>query len=228
MMRRPLTLRSLAGLLALAATGLAGLPATAKDSPTATVTAPPPLETPAGESGSETATDPAAPAAEDPAAPAAAAKAAPAESAPEAEGAAAEQTAVATINREILLELRSRTIHLVENGVKVRSWPVAIGDPSTPTPTGSFKVENKVLNPRYQSTSSGKVNPTVGPSAPLGDRWIGFKMSGINQYGIHGTPWPHWVQTRAAVSNGCVRMLNTHVRELFDKVELGTPVTVVN
>jgi lipoprotein-anchoring transpeptidase ErfK/SrfK len=53
-------------------------------------------------------------------------------------------------------------------------------------------------------------------------------MSGLNQYGIHGTPWPHWVQTRAAVSNGCVRMLNAHVRELFDKVELGTPVTVVN
>jgi lipoprotein-anchoring transpeptidase ErfK/SrfK len=214
MTRRFLARRSLAGLLALAATGLAAVPATAKESPASAVTPPPPVETPAVEPAAEAGIEPAAAAA--------------AETPQEGAESAAEQTAVATINREILLELRSRTIHLVENGVKVRSWPVAIGDPSTPTPTGTFKVENKVTNPRYQSTSSGKVNPAVGPNAPLGDRWIGFKMSGLNQYGIHGTPWPHWVQTRAAVSNGCVRMLNPHVRELFDKVELGTPVTVVN
>ncbi len=200
MTRRLLARRPLAGLLALAAAGLGGLSASARETPAAAaVTAPPPVEAPAAAASPE-----------------------------EGTGTTDGQTAVATINREILLELRSRTIHLVENGVRVRSWPVAIGDPSTPTPTGTFKVENKVLNPRYQSTSSGKINPAVGPNAPLGDRWIGFKMSGPNQYGIHGTPWPHWVQTRAAVSNGCVRMLNPHVRELFDKVEVGTPVTVVN
>jgi lipoprotein-anchoring transpeptidase ErfK/SrfK len=34
------------------------------------------------------------------------------------------------------------------------------------------------------------------------------------------------VTSRAAVSNGCVRMLTPHVRELFSKVQLGTPVIV--
>ncbi|MGB5135945.1 MAG: L,D-transpeptidase [Prochlorococcaceae cyanobacterium] len=132
------------------------------------------------------------------------------------------------LTREIVLELGRRQISLVEEGKVLGSWPVAIGDPSTPTPKGRFVVENKVINPIYQSTSSGKVINKVGPQAPLGDRWIGFKQSGLNQFGIHGTPdaWSWTVTSRAAVSNGCVRMLTPHVRQLFDQVELGTPVIV--
>lgn len=130
--------------------------------------------------------------------------------------------------REIVLELGRRQISLVEEGKLLGSWPVAIGDPRTPTPTGRFVVENMVVNPIYQSTSSGRINNTVGPQAPLGDRWIGFKQSGLNQFGIHGTPdaWAWTVTSRAAVSNGCVRMLTPHVRQLFDQVEVGTPVIV--
>ncbi|MFO7629253.1 MAG: L,D-transpeptidase, partial [Prochlorococcaceae cyanobacterium] len=103
-----------------------------------------------------------------------------------------------------------------------------LGDPSTPTPTGRFTVENKVLNPQYQSTKSGKVNPTLGANSPLGDRWIGFLQNGPNQYGIHGTPnaWSWTVTSRAAVTNGCVRMLHEHVRKLYELVDVGTPVVV--
>lgn len=137
-------------------------------------------------------------------------------------------TAAVTSTREIVLELGKRQISLRDNGRVLHTWPVAIGDPSTPTPTGRFMVENKVVNPKYQSTRSGKINSSVGPQAPLGDRWIGFKQSGPNQYGIHGTPdaWAWTVTSRAAVSNGCVRMLTPHVRQLFDLVDVGTPVIV--
>ena len=130
--------------------------------------------------------------------------------------------------REILLELGKRQISLIEGSQVLGRWPVAIGDPSTPTPVGRFTIENMVVNPVYQSTSSGKINAARGPQAPLGDRWIGFKQSGVNQYGIHGTPdaWAWTVTSRAAVSNGCVRMLTPHVRELFSKVQIGTPVIV--
>jgi lipoprotein-anchoring transpeptidase ErfK/SrfK len=147
-------------------------------------------------------------------------------------GSASGQPAAATTSlastRKILLELGKRTISLLEGEKVLGSWPVAIGDPSTPTPTGAFSVENKVVNPQYASTKSGKVNPRIGAQGPLGDRWIGFKQSGPNQYGIHGTPdaWAWTVTSRAAVSNGCVRMLTPHVRQLFDQVEVGTPVIV--
>lgn len=158
-----------------------------------------------------------------------AAQSAPAQSAPLRSGVPAPATSAAQGNtREILLQLGKRTISLRESGKVIGSWPVAIGDPSTPTPLGRFTLQNKVVNPKYQSTKSGKINATVGPNGPLGDRWMGFQQSGPNQYGIHGTPsaWAWTVTSRAAVTNGCVRMLHEHVRKLFDLVDVGTPVIV--
>ena len=131
---------------------------------------------------------------------------------------------------KIVLDLGRRRISLLDNGKVTGSWPVAIGDPATPTPTGTFRVLNKVVNPQYQSTKSGNVNATIGPNGPLGDRWIGFHSQGANQFGIHGTPaaWAWAVQQGAAVTHGCVRMLGDHVRLLFDRVAVGTPVIVRN
>lgn len=142
--------------------------------------------------------------------------------------AAGTTTAAVTSTRRIVLELGRRTISLMEDDKVLGSWPVAIGDPATPTPTGTYQVMNKVMNPQYASTKTGKVNPTTGAQGPLGDRWLGFLKSGPNQFGIHGTPsaWAWTVTSRAAVTNGCVRMLTPHVRELFDKVDVGTPVVV--
>jgi len=141
---------------------------------------------------------------------------------------AASTAATYTNTREIHLELGKRTISLLDSGRVLGSWPVAIGDPATPTPTGRFAIRNKVVNPQYQSTKSGKNNPTIGPLGPLGDRWMGFHTTATDQFGIHGTPpaWEQWVKTRAAVSHGCVRMLGPHVHQLFDQVEVGTPVIV--
>lgn len=148
--------------------------------------------------------------------------------APRLPAAAAPVTAAATTNREIVLELRKRTISLMEGGKVLGKWPVAIGDPTTPTPTGRFSVRNKVVNPQYQSTKTGKNNPTIGPNGPLGDRWLGFHSTARDQFGIHGTPpaWAWAVHQGAAVTHGCVRMLGPHVRALFDQVDVGTPVTV--
>ena len=127
----------------------------------------------------------------------------------------------------VVLNLGRRQISVVRQGQTLGPWPVAIGDPATPTPSGVFKVENMMMNPQYQSTKSGKLHPKRGPQSPLGHRWIGFLRSGPNQFGIHGTPWPHWVKTRAAVSNGCVRMLNAHVQQLYDHVEVGMAVEIM-
>ena len=130
------------------------------------------------------------------------------------------------VDTKVVLVLSRREISVMRDGERFGPWPVAIGDPSTPTPIGVFKVQNMQVNPQYQSTKTGKVNSTVGIKSPLGDRWIGFLQNGPNQFGIHGTPWPHWVNVRGAVSNGCVRMLHAHVRQLYEMVEVGTPVEI--
>jgi lipoprotein-anchoring transpeptidase ErfK/SrfK len=42
---------------------------------------------------------------------------------------------------------------------------------------------------------------------------------------IHGTPEPWTIGS--AVSNGCVRLANEHIQELYDQVELGAPVLLL-
>jgi lipoprotein-anchoring transpeptidase ErfK/SrfK len=206
--------RPLAATLVLASAALIGQPEASQ-----AVEPPPPLPASASQAGTRVVNLP-------PARPAASATtAAPAVPANPSQAPA---TATMTSTREILLELGKRQISLVDNGRVVGSWPVAVGDPSTPTPTGRFKVRNKVVNPQYQSTVSGKNNPTIGPQGPLGDRWIGFHTTERDQFGLHGTPtaWEWTVKSRSAVSHGCVRMLTPHVRQLFDQVDVGTPVVV--
>ena len=126
----------------------------------------------------------------------------------------------------ILLDLQRREISVLLNGRMRGSWPVAIGDPKTPTPQGEFAILTKKINPIYVSDQSGSRQELSGPTSPIGDRYLAFHRTGRGEFGIHGTPWPHWVKTRAAVSLGCVRMLNVHVRQLFDLVDVGTTVEI--
>ena len=122
----------------------------------------------------------------------------------------------------IPLDLQRREIRVMLNDRIHGSWPVAIGDPKTPTPQGKFSLLIKQMNPIYVSEKSGQRKELSGPTSPIGDCYLFFHRNGRGEFGIHGTPWPHWVKTRAAVSLGCVRMLNVHVRQLFDLVDVGT------
>jgi lipoprotein-anchoring transpeptidase ErfK/SrfK len=126
----------------------------------------------------------------------------------------------------IVLDLSRRQIRVLRQGQMLGPWPVAIGDPSTPTPLGEFQILTKTANPVYVSHTSGQRKELVGPSSPIGDRYLAFHRNGRGEFGIHGTPWPHWVQIRAAVSLGCVRMLNAHVRQLFEAVDVGTTLEI--
>tara|TARA_B100000161_G_C33535443_1_gene408118 strand:- start:169 stop:729 length:561 start_codon:yes stop_codon:yes gene_type:complete len=122
----------------------------------------------------------------------------------------------------IVLDLSKRQIALMRGEQQLGTWPVAIGDPKTPTPKGEFAILNKRVNPIYVTHKSGQRRELRGPSSPIGDRYMAFHRNGRGEFGIHGTAWPHWVQIRAAVSLGCVRMLNSHIRQLFDAVDVGT------
>lgn len=105
----------------------------------------------------------------------------------------------------IYIELNSRRLILKKSGVVVGTYPVAIGKPATPTPTGKYKVINKIKN----------------PGGVLGTRWMKFTWQ---EHGIHGTNQP-WSIGRN-VSNGCVRMYNKDVEQLFAQVAVGTPITI--
>lgn len=65
-----------------------------------------------------------------------------------------------------------------------------------------------------------------GPGNPLGARalYLFDKARGDTFLRIHGTTEPWTIGS--AVSNGCVRLVNSHVEHLYDKVEIGAPVVL--
>ncbi|HJE82690.1 L,D-transpeptidase family protein [Megasphaera stantonii] len=122
--------------------------------------------------------------------------------------------------RKIGINAASRMLILYENGKKVRMYHVGVGTPSTPTPPGFYSVQTKEVNPTWIDPSDTTVQIPAGPDNPLGYRWIGFHGT----YGIHGTNNPSSVGYY--VSNGCVRMHEKDVEELYPLVSIGTPVMV--
>lgn len=65
-----------------------------------------------------------------------------------------------------------------------------------------------------------------GPGNPLGARALYlFKGGADTFFRIHGTNRPQSIGTDA--SNGCIRMANAHVIDLYERVPIGTPVFVV-
>ena len=121
--------------------------------------------------------------------------------------------------QKIVINLAARSLALVRDNAKYRLYPIGPGTAETPTPTGFYKILSKDVNPTWTSPSSGVSIPS-GPDNPLGYRWMQFQ----GNYGIHGTNKPDSVGHY--VSNGCVRMHESDVEELFDLVEVGTPVEI--
>ena len=154
--------------------------------------------------------------------------------------AAAEQAGEHGSGAELVLDRRQRQLMLLEQGVVVARFPVAVGRPGWETPVGQFRVIELVVDPIWVHPVTGLA---VAPGAdnPLGSRWIGFyrdcqprrgfnadqrrQTQGCVTAGFHGTP--NRSSIGRAVSHGCVRLLDEDVRELFERVQLGTPVTVL-
>ncbi|TWH49377.1 L,D-transpeptidase family protein [Sporomusa sp. KB1] len=129
-------------------------------------------------------------------------------------------TTIALAGPSITVNLPSRTIELFADNKVIKEFPIAIGKASTPTPIGTFAIISKDINPAwYPPDQPGKVVPS-GPDNPLGYRWLGI----WNNYGIHGTNAPESIGD--AVSNGCIRMQEVDVEELFELVNCGTPVKI--
>lgn len=115
--------------------------------------------------------------------------------------------------RKIVVSIPDRKLAVVEAGRVVRVFSTAVGAEKTPSPTGTFKVVQRIPNPTWYT--KGKV---VGPGKanPLGTRWLGLSLKG---YGIHGTSNPASIGHYA--SHGCIRLRNHDVEELFAMVAVG-------
>lgn len=122
---------------------------------------------------------------------------------------------------------KSRFALLLKDGDRlVKMYKVGIGRQDR-TPAGAFVVDLKDFEPDWWRP--GEVIKYGDPRNVLGSRWLGLSPidgtdPSLRGYGIHGTTEPESIGT--AASQGCVRMVNEQVDELFDIVPVGTRVVI--
>ncbi|WP_258112425.1 L,D-transpeptidase family protein [Alicyclobacillus sp. SP_1] len=108
----------------------------------------------------------------------------------------------------IVIDTKTKTLNLYVHHRLFHTYPVALGKDTTPTPVGNW-----IIIQRGRDWGSG-----------FGTRWLGLNVPwGI--YGIHGTNRPTSIGHLA--SGGCIRMHNSDVEEVYERVRIGTPVSIL-
>ena len=119
-----------------------------------------------------------------------------------------------------ILVNKSQNILLLKSDEEIiKTYSVSTGKNNC-TPVGTFKIVNKLSNPTWFKT--GSVIAPQSTENVLGTRWMGFDLAG---YGIHGTVEPK--ELGKQVTQGCVRLSNADVEELYAIIPVGTEVTVM-
>jgi lipoprotein-anchoring transpeptidase ErfK/SrfK len=136
----------------------------------------------------------------------------------------------------VVVDPRNFFLYLVDSPGIARRYGVGVGRAGLAW-SGTAQVARKAKWPSWKPTSNMiRRNPKRyakfagglpgGPGNPLGSRALYLYRNGRDTYyRIHGTTEP-WTIGQA-VSNGCIRMLNEHVADLYERVPVGAQVVVL-
>jgi lipoprotein-anchoring transpeptidase ErfK/SrfK len=127
----------------------------------------------------------------------------------------------------LTLDRSTFTLRLWKNLELEKTYTVAVGQPGLETPAGLFSIQDKQVNPDWNVPNSDWAGELAGQTIPGGTaenpliaRWMGI-YDGV---GFHGTTDVGSLGT--AASHGCVRMSEGDVIDLYDRVDVGTPVYI--
>jgi hypothetical protein len=128
----------------------------------------------------------------------------------------------------LTLDRGTFTLRLWQHLKLAKEYTVAVGMEGLETPEGLYEIQEKEENPVWHvplsdwaGSLAGQTIPP-GPSNPIKARWMGIYEGA----GIHGTEETY--SLGSAASHGCIRMAIPDVEELYDLVEVGTPIYIGN
>lgn len=134
----------------------------------------------------------------------------------------------------VIINLSDQRVSLVQQGRITLVSPIASGKPGWSTPTGNFSIFNKDIDHRSRSFGSvfdayGRVvnsNATPSSYVPRGGHYrpapMPYFMEFSTAVGMHAGYLPGY-----PASHGCVRMPRDLAALFFERVQIGTPVTVI-
>lgn len=121
---------------------------------------------------------------------------------------------------KIVINIPTTTLYLYQGDELIKKYRITVGRIDAPTPIGNFKVINKRIKPTWYPPDGRNPIPP-GPKNELGTRWIGIDKP---HFGIHGTIKPR--EIGKATSDGCVRLKNKDIEELYPFISLTAPVEI--
>src|SRR5580658_307321 len=77
----------------------------------------------------------------------------------------AQDKSAAPSTRRIIVSIPDRKLAVVESGRVIRIFDTAVGAPKSPSPSGSFKIVQRLIDPTWYS--KGKIVPP-GKACPIG------------------------------------------------------------
>jgi len=127
----------------------------------------------------------------------------------------------------LVADRASFQLRLYRNLELEKEYTVAVGAVGFDTPAGLYHIQNKAVDPAWSVPTSdwagsqgGTVVPGGVPENPLKERWMGI----YDGAGIHGTD--DTASLGSAASHGCIRMAIPDVIDLYDQVEVQTPIYI--
>jgi hypothetical protein len=130
----------------------------------------------------------------------------------------------------VKVSLSKQRVYVMEGSEMLLAMPVSVGTPSAPTPTGNFRINDKIAarraNTHGYAYSGNQVKQTYLAKKPSG-------------WSFKGTPMPYWCEFNNAsygfhtgwikhspCSHGCIRMHENLSPKFFRLVSVGTPVSI--
>lgn len=130
----------------------------------------------------------------------------------------------------IVVKTNERKLYLILGEGQALRYPVGVGKAGKQW-AGATRIDGKYRQPAWSPPADVKRdNPSIpdvipggSPSNPMG---VAAMTLAGGEYAIHGTNRPNSVG--GYVSYGCVRMYNQDISDLFERVDVGTPVVVTS
>jgi lipoprotein-anchoring transpeptidase ErfK/SrfK len=129
----------------------------------------------------------------------------------------------------IVVRTNERKLYLVLQNGETITYPVGVGKAGR-TWTGTGYINGKFIRPAWSPPADIKREkpnlPDVIPGGSAENPMGAAAMTlSVDQYAIHGTNRPESIG--GFVSFGCIRMRNQDVLDLYQRVNIGTPVVVL-
>ena len=130
----------------------------------------------------------------------------------------------------IVIRTSERRLYYVLGDGRAIRYPVGVGKPGKQW-AGQTAIDGKYLHPAWSPPADVKhdkpnIPDVIAGGSPRNPMGVAALTLNGGQYAIHGTNVPGSVG--GFVSYGCIRMLNDDISDLYQRVSVGTTVTVTH